>query len=138
MKLTGKITKRDDDQRLVFGWASVAADENGNEIVDTDGDVLSMSSLEKAAYAFVLQNGEVREMHGDYPVAALVESIVFTPEKLNALGLSENSLPQGWFVGFKVFDDNTWVKIKTGDYKMFSIGAKVIKETDINEEFENS
>ncbi len=52
----------------------------------------------------------------------MIESIVFTKEKLQALGLPENSLPCGcWWVGFQITDDSTWQKIKKGEYNMFSI-----------------
>ena len=128
MKLTGKITKRDDDKFLIFGWASVANDADGNAIVDSQGDTISIAELEKAAYNFVLTGGSGAEMHHSRTVASLVESIVFTPEKLAALGLEKNALPQGWFVGFKVHDAEVWQKIKNGDYQMFSIGGRAVRE----------
>ena len=133
MKLTGKISKRDDDKFLVFGWASVANDETGNAVVDSEGDTIPIAELEKAAYNFVLTGGFGAEMHHSRTVASLVESIVFTPEKLEMLGLPEKSLPQGWFVGFKVHDAEVWQKIKNGDYAMFSIGGRAIREAATDE-----
>ena len=48
MKLTGKIAKRDDEKFLVFGYASMA------DVTDSQGDVISIDTPEKAAYDFVL------------------------------------------------------------------------------------
>ena len=122
MKLTGKIAKRDDEKFLVFGYASMA------DVTDSQGDVISIDTLEKAAYDFVLHSRMGGEMHEVMGVATLVESIVFTPEKLAALGLAEDALPHGWWVGFKVHDTETWQKIKNGAYNDFSIGGRAIRE----------
>ena len=48
VKLTGKIAKRDDEKFLVFGWASMA------DVTDSQGDIISIDTPEKAAYDFVL------------------------------------------------------------------------------------
>lgn len=130
MKLTGKISKRDDDKFLVYGWASVANDKDGNPVIDSQGDVISIEELEKAAFDFVRFNGTGGEMHDPdrMGVSQLVESFVFTPQKLELLGLPEKSLPQGWFVGFKVHDAETWQKVKNGNYKSFSIGVRAVRE----------
>lgn len=37
LKIEGKIAKADDAKHLVFGWASMAADEDGIPIVDSEG-----------------------------------------------------------------------------------------------------
>ena len=123
MKLTGKITKTDAERKQVFGWASVAADESGAAIADSQGDVISIEELEKAAYDFVLNSRAGGEMHETTGVATLIESMIFTPEKLQLLGL-DGQVKQGWWVGFQVTDDDVWAKIKSGEYKMFSIGGK--------------
>lgn len=133
MNITGKILKRDDDKFLVFGWASVASDKDGKVIVDSQGDTIPIAELEKAAYNFVLHDGIVAAMHRRYGVAHLVESMVFTPDKLETLGLAKDALPQGWFVGFKVTDAETWQKLKNGDYKSFSIGGRATREAATNE-----
>ena len=130
MELKGTIVKRDDDKFLVYGWASVANDKDGNPVVDSQGDIISIQELEKAAHGFVRFSGLGGEMHDPdrMGVSALVESFVFTPEKLEMLGLPKDALPQGWFVGFKVHDAETWQKVKNGDYKSFSIGIRAIRE----------
>ncbi len=130
MELKGTIVKRDDDKFLVYGWASVANDKDGNPVIDSQGDVISIEELEKAAFDFVCFNGMGGEMHDPdrMGVSWLVESFVFTPQKLELLGLPKDALPQGWFVGFKVRDAETWQKVKNGDYKSFSIGVRAVRE----------
>lgn len=132
VRLEGKIAKIDGDKFLVFGWASVA-DEKGAAVVDSQGDTIPIDTLEKAAYEYVLHSRTGGEMHEVMGVAKLVESIVFTPEKLEMLGLDKDSLPHGWFVGFKVNDAEAWQKIKQGEYSMFSIGGRAIREAISNE-----
>lgn len=129
MQITGKFTKLDDDKFLAFGYASMATDEQGNIVVDSQGDTITIEELEQTAYKFVSGwDRTVGVMHEKFNVAELVESIVFTPEKLQALGLAKDALPQAWFVGFKVHDAETWQRIKNGELSMFSIGIQAIRE----------
>lgn len=130
MKINGKITKADDDRHLVFGWASVSATED-EEIVDAQDDSIPIEELERAAYEFVEFNREGGEMHEVTGVARLIESMVFTPEKKNLLGI--DGVLSGWWVGFKVTDDDVWQKIKSGEYSMFSIGGSA-KRSDSDDE----
>ena len=124
VKLEGKfeIQKSSEEKRLAFGWASVA------NIVDSQGDVIGSEELEQAAYNFVRFYREGGEMHERGGCAELVESIIFTPEKLKALGLPENALPICWWIGFYITDDEVWNKVKSGEYSMFSIEGKAIRE----------
>lgn len=133
MKIIGKIQKADDDQRLVFGWASVAADRDGVPVVDSQGDLISIAELERGAYNFVEFYREGGEMHERTGVARLVESVVFTPEKFAAMGISAGTLPYGWWLGMRVTDDDVWQKIKSGRYTMFSIGGHATREVINNE-----
>lgn len=120
----------DSEQRLVFGWASVAGRANGETITDHQGDIVEIYELENAVYDYVQFFREGSEMHerGGLDIAVLVESIVFTPEKITALGLKAGDLPNGWWVGFRVLDDEVWEKVKDGTYTMFSIEGKAIRQ----------
>ena len=113
----------DSDERLVFGWASVADRADGETITDHQGDIVEIGELESAAYDFVQFFREGSDMHerGGLDIAVLIESIVFTPDKLTALGLNDGALPHGWWVGFRIIDDEVWEKVKDGTYSMFSI-----------------
>ena len=110
-----KIAKSDDEKRLAFGWASVAIRSDGEVIEDWQSDIIDPEELENAAYDYV------REMHERGGVAVLIESVVFTEEKTLAMGIPAGTLPVGWWIGFKVTDEDVWGKIKDGTYSMFSI-----------------
>lgn len=127
MQITGKVAKVDRDKFLIFGWASVAVDAEGKAVVDSQGDIIDIADLEKAAYNFVLSDGYGSEMHTGKHVARLVESIVFTDDKIAALGL-EGTIQRGWWCGFKIHDAEVWQKVKTGEYTMFSIGGRATRE----------
>lgn len=125
-KLT--VMKSDDDRRLVFGWANVAIRVDGEQIIDWQEDAIDMDDLEKAAYEYVAEFGTAGEMHQRGGIGRVIESIVFTKEKADALGIPQDLLPQGWWIGFKITDDEVWKKIKSGEYSMFSIEGKAIRE----------
>lgn len=122
------VMKSDDEKRLVFGWANVAVRVDGQQIVDWQEDAIDTEELEKAAYEYVADFGTAGEMHRRGGIGRVIESIVFTKEKADALGISEDALPQGWWIGFKIEDDEVWEKIKSGEYSMFSIEGKAIRE----------
>src|SRR3990167_3665318 len=99
------IAKIDDEQRVVFGWASVAKRADGTTIEDSQGDVIDSEDLEKAAYDFVFDFREANAMHTGPVTGRLVESFVSTPEKLVKMGLAPDALPSAWWTGFKIDDD---------------------------------
>lgn len=117
------IYKTDDDKRLVFGWANVAIRIDGEQIQDLQDDIIDPDNLEEIAYDYVLNFRAGGEVHNPAlrNVARLVESCVFTKEKMAAMNLPEGILPEAWWIGFYVDDDDAWEKIKSGKYKMFSI-----------------
>lgn len=110
------------EQQLVFGWANVTLQEDGTTPFDWHGDIIATEVLEAAAYNYVLQHGLVNQNH-DWGTECgwLVESMVFTKDKMNALGIPEGSIPEGWFVGFYIPDPVVYQKVKDGEYNMFSI-----------------
>jgi hypothetical protein len=118
------ITKSNEDQQLVFGWASISINKDGSLPLDWDDDVIPPTELEKAAYNFVLKYRGTGEMHKSETVGQLVESVIFTKDKIEAMGLPEGSVPIGWWVGFHIPDKDVFNKIKDGTYKMFSIQGK--------------
>ena len=122
------FTKSDDDKRLVFGWASVAVRVGGEVIEDFQEDIIEVSELEKAAYEYTAEFGTAGENHERGVVGRLVESVVFTKEKSAAMGIPDGSMPEGWWLGFKITDDGVWEKIKDGTYTMFSIEGSGIRE----------
>lgn len=120
--LTAVVTKvAPDDQMLVYGWASVT-EKDGQIVVDSQDDVITTDDLVKAAHEFVLSSRRHADMHmaGSH-VGDIVESLVFTADVQKALGIDLGQI--GWFIGVKVSDPAVWKRIKSGEYKAFSIGG---------------
>ena len=116
-----QIMKSDDEKMLAFGWASVSMRVDGRLIEDWQKDIVEPEELENAAYEYVLLYREGGEMHERGGAAVLIESVVFTEEKMLAMGIPAGTLPIGWWIGFKVTDHDVWEKVKDGTYPMFSI-----------------
>lgn len=127
---TFNITKTDEDKRLIFGWASVAITKTGEQIVDYQNDIIDPEDLEEAVYNYVLDFRDSGEEH----IASLrkkgrmVESCMFTKEKMQAMGIPEGIVPEGWWIGFYIDDDEAWEKVKNGTYRMFSVEGKGVRE----------
>lgn len=142
-----QISKLDDGQSLVFGWANVSVSKStskgsgGHDIFDLQKDSIPPEELEKAAYDFVLNFRESDEMHDGPCIGKCVESMVFTPDKLTKLATDpttgtvdmevlkalEKALPPRWWIGFKL-DKNSYEAVKSGKFKMFSIAGEADRE----------
>ncbi|MFW6202596.1 MAG: XkdF-like putative serine protease domain-containing protein [Gemmatimonadota bacterium] len=120
----GEIRKVDAERRLAFGWAYVAVAKDGTPVEDHSGDVLDPDTLEDPVYDYVLHSREGDAMHTGPVAARMVESVVFTADKLEKMGLADGTVPIGWWVGFKVDDDAVWKAVKAGRLTMFSIGGR--------------
>lgn len=40
------------------------------------------------------------------------------------MGIPEGIVPEGWWVGFQITDRDTWQKVKSGVYQMFSVDGR--------------
>ena len=127
-----RIRKSDDEKMLALGWASVSMRVDGELIEDGQGDIIEPKELEEAVYEYVRLYREGGEMHERAGAAVLIESVVFTEEKMWAMGIPAGALPIGWWIGFQVLDKEVWEKVKDGTYQMFSIEgeAERVKEDD--------
>lgn len=142
-----QITKRDDDRRLVFGFAKFSEDPSnrGYLMVDRQGDIITPDELENSAYDYVLKSRDAGEMHAiEKGKATLVESVMITPEKLEAWGLPGDSVPIGWWTGYHVGEvakgaADPWEKIKSGEYTSFSVEGTAVREsvTKADDEFDD-
>ena len=123
--IEGKILKTDDEQRMVYGWASVVT-ENGEAVVDRQGDVIEVGTLVKAVNEFMEHVRVGKAMHVGDQVGVVVHSLPITKEIGDALGIQSDR--EGWVVAYKVFDDDVWAMVKSGELAAFSIGGRAIKE----------
>lgn len=122
------IAKSDDARQLVFGWASVAADQEGNPVLDSQGDLIDLEDLEDAFYDYVKSAGTLNFMH-DGPVRGqLVEALVFTPEKLTKLGIPAGTVPYGAWVGYHIPNAQDYAMAKADGLLMFSIEGSAQRE----------
>ncbi len=102
MKIFVPIAKIDDEQRLVYGYATT-------EALDAQGEVVKRVAIEAALPAY-MRYANIREMH-----------------QLSAVGVAEAADldEKGLYLKAKVVDDEAWAKVKAGVYKGFSIGGRV-------------
>lgn len=115
------ISKIDEEQRMVWGYATV-------EEVDAHGEIIGYEASKKAFSNWV---GNIREMHKDIAVGKAIE-IEFDDDK------------KGVWVGSKISEsydgEQAWIKVKEGVLTGYSIGGKmhdykVQKDGDVNRVF---
>lgn len=102
MKLYVPIAKLDQQQRMVYGYAST-------EALDSQGEVVRKEAL-AAALPDYLRFANIREMHQPSAVGIAKEAAI--DEK-------------GLWIGAKIVADDAWLKVREGVYKGFSIGGFV-------------
>ena len=123
-----EFSKVDDERMQVFGWASIV-EVGGKPVIDRQGDWIDPVEIEKAAYAYVEKSRKGGNQHkraddGEpFHASDMIESIVFTDEKVSKMGLPDD-FPRGWWVGYQVRDRETWDDIKAGRKTGFSIHGK--------------
>jgi hypothetical protein len=124
--IEGQILKADEEQRLVYGWASVVT-EKGEPVVDRQGDVIEPETLVKAVNNFMENIRVGKEMHKGEQIGAVIHSMPVTKEIGESLGIQSDR--EGWVVAFKVYDDDVWARVKSGELAAFSIGGRATKES---------
>ena len=120
-----KILKIDEDQRIIYGWASVTT-YNGELVVDLQGDVIKTDTLHKSINEFMKGVRVGKLNHSGEQVGQIVHSFPMSKEICAALGIQSDK--EGWITGYHVTDDALWDKVKSGDYAEFSIGGRAQKQ----------
>lgn len=95
------FTKKDNEKKLVFGYAST-------EAVDSQGEIVSKQAITEALPDY-MKFANIREMHQPSAVGKTKSA------KIDKKGL---------FISAKVVDPLAWTKIKEGVYNGFSIGGR--------------
>lgn len=126
-----KAFKYDEEQRLVFGLASVSLTADGQTYTDLQSDQIEPAELEKAFYGMLAEgntSGDVNHDQEDGNV--LVEMFVVTPQKLDLLlkGFGVNADLSGFkgvgaWVGYRIGNAQAWADVKAGKLRGFSIEA---------------
>ena len=121
----GVILHKNEEQRMVYGWASVVT-EKGEPVVDRQGDIVEPETLVNAVNKFMEHVRIGKQMHKGGQIGTVVHSMPVTDEIGKSLGIQSDR--EGWIVAFKVYDDEVWNKVKSGELAAFSIGGRAIKE----------
>jgi phage head maturation protease len=103
MKLYAPITKIDEAEHMVFGYAST-------EALDSQGEIVKREALE-AALPDYMRFANIREMHQPSAVGVATEA------EMDDRGL---------FLAARIIDPTAWEKVTAGVYKGFSIGGSVV------------
>ena len=123
--ISGQILKVDEEQRIIYGWASVIT-EKGETVVDRQGDVIEAETLVKAVNEFMEHVRIGKTMHEGEATGQVIHSLPVTKEICGALGIQCDR--EGWVVAYKVYDDEVWKRVKSGELRAFSIGGRAVKE----------
>lgn len=106
VKMYATIQKFDEENRMVYGYAST-------EVMDCQGEIIPTSTMQKA-FPEYMKYGNIREMHSSEKAAGTVKEYSFDET--------------GTFIGVEVVDDAAWKKVVKGVYKGFSIGGAILKK----------
>lgn len=119
------ITKVDSDKRQAAGWASVI-EENGEVVVDAQGDMIPEAVIVEAAHRFMRDYRKGRVMHTGPHAIDIVESVVLTKAMQNAMGIDLGKV--GWWIVAEINDPAIWKRVESGDLRAFSIGGHCKRE----------
>lgn len=126
-----KILVKSDEHNTIFGWAYARETKEGKQVVDSSGEFTkaeNFEDLELATYAYNLAYRQADRQHDLEPKGYLIESIVFTKEKMEKMGIPEGIIPEAVWMGFYFPDDQDYEEIKKMDHPMFSLYGSVTKE----------
>lgn len=121
MKKTSDVLKLDSERRIAWGWASVST-VDGKMVTDLQGDTITPTEMGKMADRFMTSARTAKAMHQGEGVGEVIHSLPLTAELAKAFGLSSDR--EGWIIGMKIHDDDTWARFKSGELTAFSIGGK--------------
>jgi HK97 family phage prohead protease len=104
MRLYCPIAKVDQDQQMVWGYASTPAR-------DDQGEIITLGALSNALGDY-MKFANIREMH-----------------QLSAVGKAKEAAvdDRGLYVAARIVDPLAWQKVKEGVYSGFSIGGRVLE-----------
>lgn len=110
-----EFTKKDDDQRIVGGYAS-------SEALDSQGEIVEKDAIARALPGYL---GEVDQTTGKFRYGNLREM-----HQLSAVGKTMKAKvdEKGLYIEGKIVDKDAWEKVKEGVYAGFSIGGKIVKQ----------
>ena len=115
-----EIIRKDDSQRMVYGWASVVT-KDGEPVVDLQGDIIEPEEMVLATTTFMKSERSAKKMHSGNQIGQVIHSFPLTYEIAKSLGIETKD--EGWLTGIYVESDAVWEGILSGDVTSFSIGG---------------
>lgn len=106
MNLFCDITKVNEEERMVYGYAST-------EALDSQGEIVTKEAIQDALSDF-MKFGNIRYMHQPHVVGKAHEADVDD---------------KGLYIGVKVGNDEAWRQVKDRELNGFSIGGKSITKS---------
>ena len=125
VKFTDITVSKQDNSRVVTGWAAVVTGDDGEQIVDLDDHVIPVNVLKRAVQdAFAEQGGEGRVdvNHDGEGRMDLVESFVMTKARRKAFGFGDSGR-EGWIASVRVTDPKDIAELDSGELKEFSLSG---------------
>lgn len=127
-RAAGEVFKVDDSLGLVFGWAIVCKEADGQDYYDCQGDHIPEDAMLKAATDFMLDSRVAKEMHFGDEKGSYVFAWPMTAEIAKAMGIKTEKT--GLMVCAK-FSPTVLAKFKSGEYSGFSIGGQRIRDEEV-------
>ena len=121
-KLYVPVVKRSDEQRMVYGFASVSHSD-GAPHYDTQGDHVGLETVRKAWRGFMAKGGTGGLNHERTDAGQVVEGLVIDDTVAEALMEQLAKGHRGLFIGYHATDDKAWEGVKKGEFRGFSIGG---------------
>lgn len=121
-ELTARIIKNEDTDQRLFYAVVLEPMTNVTSEGDAHGDRMTSEEIEKSAHYYMEMGSTVFKNHQAKIDAKVVESFIapisYTPE-----GSGEQIKQGSWVMAVKIFDDDMWKKVKSGEITAFSPGG---------------
>lgn len=126
-----------DEERMVYGFASVSVGKAGEMVEDSHGDLITTKALRSLARGMAKGQRAGKFDHAGVKKTDIVEQLVFDADLWKALGqyfedtgvltpdkaeVFKQMTFEGLLQGFHVADDETWALAKDSEFEL-SIGA---------------
>ncbi len=125
-----EIIAKNAKKHLVFGYANIITKADGEQVVDSDGDVIELDELEDATVEFMKHHRSSGVMHDGEATGVVIENMVVSPEKIEAMGFSkaaQDEAPEGLWLGVQLHPD-VYQRVESGELTMFSIEGHARRE----------
>lgn len=115
-----QVIKLEHEQRVVRGVVLEP------DVVDSQDDIMTSGEIEKAAHGFMVEVqrgvGAIDDTHAEAPADAVIVESFLAPVEFSE---GEQTIRKGsWVLAVKVFDEELWQSVKSGDRTAFSIHGR--------------